>query len=334
MSSTPRARPRRWPWVLAAVAVVLVGLWLALRVPDMPVAELRAKYTTPASRFMDAEPGLSVHYRDEGPAGALPIMLLHGSNASLQTWEPWVARLKARYRVITFDFPGHGLTGPSPTRGYSTAAYVKLASEVADQLKLGKFVIGGNSMGGGVAVAWAAEHPDRVLGLVLVDASGAPYKRAEAKLPIGFRIARTPVIRNLAEQITPRRLIATSLEQTFRDPKRVTPAMVDRYWELLRYPGNRAATIDRFSEPYTSVDEAALRRLTAPAVIIWGNADRLIPVDNAGWFSTHLPNARVTILDRVGHVPMEEAPDRALAPVLLMLAELAPQTTAVPRPAR
>jgi len=97
---------------------------------------------------------------------------------------------------------------------------------------------------------------------------------------------------------------------------------------LLRYPGNREATIDRFSEPYSKVDAAALGRFTGPAVIIWGSVDRLIPVDNAGWFSKTLTNSRVTVLDKVGHIPMEEAPDRALAPVLPMLAALAAQTAA------
>ncbi len=324
------ARPRRWRWVAAAVVLLLMGLYFAVREPDTDAPAMRAKYTTAASRFMTVEPGLSVHYRDEGPPDALPVMLLHGSNASLQTWEPWVARLKDKYRIITFDFPGHGLTGPSPTHAYTGADYMKLAGEVADQLKLTRFVIGGNSMGGGVAAAFAAAHPDRVAGLILVDAAGAAFKGKTPDLPIGFRIARMPVVRDIVQNITPRAMIAKSLEQTVGDPASVTPAQVDRYWELLRYPGNRGATIERFSEPYSKVDAAALARFTGPTVIVWGSADKLIPVDNAGWFSKTLTNSRVTILDKVGHIPMEEAPDRALAPVLPMLASVATQTTALP----
>ncbi len=316
-------KPRRWRWVLAAIVLVLMGLWFAARVPDTDAPAMRAKYASAASRFMTVEPGLSVHYRDEGPPAGLPVMLLHGSNASLQTWEPWAARLTARgYRVVTLDLPGHGLTGPSPRRAYTGADFAQVVSVVADRLRLDRFIIGGNSMGGGVAAGWAAAHPDRTLGLILVDAAGAPFKGDDAKLPIGFRIARTPVIRDIVEMITPRSLIAQSLEQTVGDPKTVTPAMVDRYWELLRYPGNRTATIDRFSEPYTKVDAAALARVTAPATIVWGERDRLIPVDNAGWFSKTLPNAHVTILGGVGHVPMEETPDRSLTPVLALLAQI------------
>ena len=327
---TGARRTRRWRWVVAAVVLLLMGLYFAARVPDTDAPAMRAKYTTAASQFMTVEPGLSVHYRDEGPRDGLPVMLLHGSNASLQTWEPWVARLKDKYRVITFDFPGHGLTGPSPTLGYTGAAYATLVGEIADRLQLTRFVIGGNSMGGGVAAGYAAAHPDRIAGLILVDAAGAPFKGDTADLPIGFRIARMPVVRDLVQNITPRAMIAKSLEQTVGDPASVTPAQVDRYWELLRYPGNREATIDRFSEPYTKVDAAALAKVSAPAIIVWGSADRLIPVDNAGWFSKTLANSRVTILDHVGHIPMEEAPDRALAPVLPMLASVAAQTAPLP----
>ncbi len=66
-----------------------------------------------------------------------------------------------------------------------------------------------------------------------------------------------------------------------------------------------------------------LRTITAPTLILWGREDKLIPVDSAAWFSQALPNARVTVLDDIGHIPMEEAPDRALAPVLTLLEQVA-----------
>ena len=327
-------RPRRWRWIVGILALVLPGLWFAFRVSDLPAAQLRAKYTSPDSVFVTVESGLSIHVRDEGQKDALPVVLLHGSNSSLQTWEPWATRLKSRYRVVTMSLPGHGLTGPHPRRDYSPAAFDAVVLKVADMRGLGRFVIGGNSMGGEIAARFAANHPERVAGLLLVDASGAPFK-GEADLPIGFRIARTPVIRDIVEQITPRSLIAKSLEGTVADPRVLTPALVDRYWELLLYPGNREATIDRFSTPYHTLDAIALARLKVPVAIVWGREDRLIPVDSASWFKRALPQSTVTILDHVGHVPMEEAPDRSLAPVLPFLAGIAAQTGEAPRsPAR
>ncbi len=134
-----------------------------------------------------------------------------------------------------------------------------------------------------------------------------------------------PVIRDLAASITPRSLIADSLHQTVSVDAIVTPAMVDRYWELLRYPGNRGATLDRFAAYHNEGGTEALRTIAAPTLILWGRDDRLIPVGSAAWLSARLPHSRVTILDNVGHIPMEEAPDRSLAPVLKLLGEVAPK---------
>lgn len=327
------AAKARWPRRLAlAVAglIVLLGVaWLALRTPDIPVATLRAKYGSAASQYVQLAPGTVVHLRDEGPRTGLPVVLMHGSNASLQTWEPWVQRLTARgYRVVTFDFPAHGLSGPVPSRDYSNDAYVGIAERVVDHLALKRFALGGNSMGGGVAWRYAVRHPGRLAALILIDASGQPVPKGQ-DLPLGFRIARTPLVRGLVASVTPRAIIDRSLRQSVSVQAIVTPAMVDRYWELLRYPGTREATLDRFAGyKHTAENEGArLKTLQVPTLILWGREDRLIPVGSAAWFSQQLPNARVTILDDVGHIPMEEAPDRSLAPVLALLDEVSASRT-------
>jgi pimeloyl-ACP methyl ester carboxylesterase len=318
--------PRRLGIGVAVLILVLAGLWAVFRTPDIPVATLRAKYGSPASQYVTLAPGTVIHLRDEGPRDGFPIVLLHGSNASLQTWEPWVRRLTPRFRVISFDFPAHGLSGPVPARDYGTAAYVEITRLVVDHLGLKRFALAGNSMGGGVAWHYAAAHPDQIAALVLIDSVGKPEPKG-VSLPLGFRIARTPGLRDIAASITPRSLMETSLKQTVTDPAFVTPAMVDRYWELLRYPGNREATLDRFAGYRPQVDTVALKTITAPTLILWGRDDRLIPVDSAAWLAKQLPNARVAILDHVGHLPMEEAPDRALAPVLTLLSEVTPAGT-------
>jgi pimeloyl-ACP methyl ester carboxylesterase len=318
-------RRRWWRWTgyaLAALLLVLGAAFLALRTPDIPVADLRAKYGSPASQYVELAPGTVIHLRDEGPRDGFPILLLHGSNASLHTWEPWVKRLQGKYRVISFDFPAHGLSGPVPSADYSGTAYVGITEKIVDHLGLKRFVIGGNSMGGGVAWRYAAAHPDKVAGLVLVDSVGQP-EPGNSSPPLGFRIARTPILRDIAAVVTPRSLMESSFKQSVSVQAIATPAMIDRYWELLRYPGNRAATLQRFASYTAFPDPSALKTITAPAVIVWGREDRLIPVASAAWFSQQLPNARVTVLDGVGHIPMEEAPDRALAPVLELLAKVA-----------
>ena len=314
---------------LALIALLVIA-FLIFRTPDTDAAEMRAKYGGAPSQFVDIGDGVTVHLRDEGPKGAPAIMLLHGSNADLHTWEPWVAALKSQYRVIRFDQVGHGLTGPDPKHDYSRANYVADVLAVADNLGLERFIIGGNSMGGKHALAFAIAHPDRVSGLVLVDASGGPMPQDKAAKKnsgggnVGFTIARMPGVNRLVEQITPRSLIAQSLEQSVSVKSIITEPMIDRYWELLRYPGNRRATLKRFGYPYESLTEAEIAGVTAPTLILWGEEDRLIPVAAGQWLAKVMPTAQITIYPNIGHLPQEEAPAATLGDLLPWLAEHVP----------
>lgn len=318
-----KVRARRWPWVVLALVALLVGGWLVARVPDIPVAELRAKYASPASQFVEVMPGLTVHLRDEGPRGAPVLVLLHGSNASLHTWEPWVARLKDSYRIVSVDLPAHGLTGPDPKRDYSTAKSARIVAAVADRLGLDRFVLGGNSMGGGIAARFAVTYPGRLDGLILVDAGGQPTS-GDRDIPMALRIAQVPVLRDIVAGITPRWLVANGLQGAVSVKSVLTDAAIDRYWELLRYPGNRQATLDRFGQGYGSVSPAELAGVKVPTLILWGREDRFIPVASAGWYARQLPHARSVIYDRVGHLPMEETPDASARDVRTFLTSLQP----------
>jgi pimeloyl-ACP methyl ester carboxylesterase len=301
-------------WVAAAIVAIAGVAWLVLRVPDIPVATLRAKYASPASQFVEVMPGLTVHLRDEGKRDGVPLVLLHGSNASLHTWEPWVARLGGRYRIISFDFPAHGLTGPAPDGQYTAVAYAKVLDAVAANRGLTRFVLAGNSMGGGVAARYAVDHPGRLIGLILVDAGGKP-PTGKRDLPLAFRIADTPILRDIVADFTPRWLIANGVRGSVSVQSVMTEPVIDRYWELLRYPGNRAATLARFRQGYGSVSPAELARVDTPTLILWGREDRFIPVASAAYFAHALPHSRTIIYDGVGHLPMEETPDRSATDV-------------------
>ena len=131
----------------------------------------------------------------------------------------------------------------------------------------------------------------------------------------------------LQATVTPRVIFEKSFAQSISNQAIATPAMIDRYWELHLYPGNRRATVQRFGQ-YSGDDGAAakLPGLKVPTLILWGREDKLIPVSVASWFNQQIPGSRVSILDGIGHIPMEEAPDRSLAPVLELLAATGPQT--------
>ncbi|OYY91492.1 MAG: alpha/beta hydrolase [Sphingomonas sp. 28-66-16] len=301
-------------WLALVLMVVVGGALLYFRTPDTDPAAMRAKYGGPPSQYVDLGGGLTVHLRDTGPREAPVLMLIHGSNASLHTWEPWAARLGKRYRIIRFDLPGHGLTGPSPSRNYSSAAFVDVVEKVRAKLGVDHMVLAGNSMGGGVAWHYALMYPEHLRGLVLVDASGQPEPGNQSP-PLAFRIARLPVLRDLAAMITPRSLIADALPSAFSDKKFADDKAIDLYWELLRYSGNRTATIDRFSTAPDYATAEKLARIRTPTLILWGQEDRLIPVSSAHWLHDRLPGSQLIIYPGTGHVPMEERADQSAADV-------------------
>jgi len=313
---------RALKWALVLVGTGLLALLLIGWQRDLDPADLQAKYANGASQFLDVGGGLLVHARDQGRGDGEAIVLLHGSNAALQTWEPWVKRLGTKYRVISLDQIGHGLTGPNPSDDYSPAAFVDTLDRTLAKLGVTHFALAGSSMGGAVAWHYALAHPEKVDALILVDAAGAPVAESDA-LPIGVRVAQTPLVRQLAEFVTPRSLIERTLREGLYNQSVIDDRMIDRYWELLLYPGNRRATMLRNSRKKDVADRATLSRLHMPVLILWGKEDRLIPVVAARWFVKAMPQAQQIVYPGIGHVPMEEAPDRSARDVDTFLSRLA-----------
>ena len=309
----------KWSWrILGALALVLVAAFFVLRVPDTDPAEMQAKYGAAPSRMLAVGDGRQVHVRDEGPRDA-PIVLLHGSNADLHTWQAWTDALSADYRVVRFDQRGHGLTGPAADADYSIEAFAGDIDAVVDALGVERFVLAGNSMGGAIAMQYAIASPDRLDGLVLVDASGAPIER-DADGNIAFKLAAMPGVGSVMSQVLPRSLVERSLSQSVSNQKIVTGEAVDRYWELARYPGNRDATRARFSTPRSAFSAEQVAQTDVPTLVMWGEEDKLIPYEAAGWYMDHLPDATLAAYPGIGHLPMEEVPERSAADLQQWLA--------------
>ncbi len=312
-------------WAGALILLALVGLGIAFWTPDTDAAAMRAKYGAAPSQFVDLGGGLTVHVRDEGPRDAPVIVLLHGSNADLHTWDAWTQRLTPQYRVIRFDQIGHGLTGPNPAGKYDANAFTDTVDRLTTKLGVQRFVLAGNSMGGGIAWEYARRHSGRLNGLVLVDAAGAPESTPKA-LPIGFRIAQTPGLRDMMRYFTPRSVLEQSLHQSISNEAIITDAMVDRYWELLRYPGNRQATLDRFATPRVPTKAEDVSCIVIPTLILWGEEDKLIPLASGQWFKKTLPHATLISYPGIGHIPMEETPDKSATELKNWLATLPPRS--------
>jgi pimeloyl-ACP methyl ester carboxylesterase len=305
---TGRPRPRRASRarrVLLVALLVLAALAAALVRPDLPLATLRAKYAPPPSRFVRVQ-GMDVHFRDEGRGPV--VVLLHGMGASLHTWDGWAAALRDSLRVVRLDLPGYGLTGPFPHGDYATARYLPFLDAVLDSLGVTRASFAGNSFGGEVAWRYALARPARVDRLILVDAAGYPV----GEVPPLFRLAAAPVVGPLLAHVGPRWLYAQNLRQVYVDQSQVTDALVDRYWELARRPGNRRAFLDR-ALTADRFPFARIAELRAPTLVMWGEQDPWIPVAMADTFARYVPGARVVRYPRSGHAPMEEAAARTAA---------------------
>lgn len=303
-------------WLAVMVVVLVAALFFWGYAPDTEVAAMKAKYGGNASQFAELQPGMNVHYRDEGRRDGRVLVLIHGSNASLHTWEPWVKVLSKDYRIISMDLPGHGLTGVNPAGVYDNQSYVGVVDALLTKLGVTKAVIGGNSMGGGVSWMYALAHPEKTEALLLVDAGGQPQAKPD-ELPIGFRLMRTPVIKEAARLIAPRSIFESSIKNTMGVQSKIDAVLIDRYWELNRYPGNREATMKRFSDPkgIGSGSTDKLATIKVPVMIMWGEEDKLIPVSSARWFADAIPGSKLIIYPKVGHIPMEEVPERSAADV-------------------
>jgi len=309
---------------ILGILLMLTALAVALsRAPDRPAQTLVARWALPPSDFIEVR-GQVVHVRDQGPRGdALPIVLLHGTGASLHTWEGWVAVLARTRRVVTFDLPGFGLTGPFAGQyardDYHGDTYARFVLDVMDALKLQRAVIGGNSLGGEVAWRVATLAPERCERLILVDASG--YAFTPESVPLGFRVARVPLLNRLGEHLLPRSLVAQSLGEVYGDPSRVTDALVDRYFELTLREGNRRALGLRMQQLDPGAQADRIKSVAIPTLILWGGRDRLIPPATAQRFAADIRGSRVVVFDALGHVPQEEDPARTVQAVTAFLSE-------------
>lgn len=293
--------------LLTSLAAAVAWNWA----PDRSLADLKPRWALPPSEFLAID-GMLVHLRDQGPRDdPAPIVLLHGTSASLHTWEGWVTSLQAKRRVISLDLPGFGLTGPFPDGDYRMSHYSAFLAHVLDQLQVPRAVVAGNSFGGQLAWQFALDHPQRVERLVLVDSAG--YPRNATSIPIGFRLAQIPALAPLMANLLPRQMIEASIRNVYGDPSKVSDELIDRYYELTLRAGNREALRQRFIQAEAGQGFTRIAELKVPTLIIWGGRDELIPPDNAERFKRDIQGSRLVLFDDLGHVPQEEDPARTVA---------------------
>lgn len=292
--------------LFATLLLVFAILGVYLHTPDIDAQVLKAKYNTPHSQYL-LTPEANIHYTDQGPKDAKVLLLIRGSNSSLHTWVAAAEILDEKYRIVAVDLMGHGLTGPSTKRDYSAAANIKSINAVLDHLQIKNAVWVGNSMGGWLAWRGALANPERVSKLVIVDASGARTNEP-IKPYIGAKLAANPIGKMILTSVTPKFLVAKSLEQSVADKSKMSDELVNRYWELLRYPGNRQGVIDRNATSREEDYWDKVGDIKAPTLIVWGDKDNVIPLSHSRAFNEKIKGSDLVVMKNNGHLPMEESP--------------------------
>jgi len=290
-----------------ALALGLVAAWAWQ--PDRDRASLEARYARGPEDFVPIA-GLRLHLRDEGPRDAPAVILLHGFGASLHTWDGWAAALSDRFRVLRFDLPGFGLTGPDPTGDYRAARAHDVIAAVMDRSGVARAAFVGSSMGGRIAWSFAAAHPDRVERLVLIAPDGFESPGRSYGMP-----TRVPVLARLLPWFMPEALVRWSLAGAYGDPARMTETTVRRTYEMLIAPGVRSAILDRIAGHVLQPPEERLRAISAPVLVLWGEKDRAIPPARAEDYRANLRDVRVFVYPGLGHLPFEEDPAATVAVV-------------------
>jgi pimeloyl-ACP methyl ester carboxylesterase len=305
------------PVVVVLIAIVVVVAAILLLKPtlvsgllvDAAIKQLRNK----AGMKLDQVSinGFRITYLDSGtPTGAEAtdetVLLVHGFGADKDNWTRMAALLTPRYRVIALDLPGFGDSDRPDSVTYTVPEQVQRVAAFAAALKLERFHLGGNSMGGFIAGLYAIAYPQQLLSLWLLDPAGVDsgehsdmFKQILAGQPV-------PLIAHDAASY--RELLAYCFTRPPQLPGSILRVLGERAAE--RAPLN-TVIFDAIRNRSGSL-EAPLKSLSSPlatpTLIVWGDGDRVLHPSGAAVLHAMLPNSEVSMMPAIGHLPMMEAP--------------------------
>ena len=300
--------------IITGILFVWIAANIVLYEPDIPVEQLKAKYTNAQSKFVEID-GMQVHYRIEGEGE--PLVLIHGTGAMLQTWDEWVSLLRPHYKIIRMDIPAFGLTGPRADGIYNDSMYVDFIEQFTKKVGVDSFHLSGNSLGGLIAWKYAAAYPHKVKKLILVDPAGFHEANDKGGSFI-FKLARNyPTLTDLVSKIGTHFFVEKTLREVYYDDSKITAQKKKMYAELNQREGNRHAFVERARYAHTCSEEE-LKSIASPTLIMWGKEDVLIDVREAGHFKK-IANSSEVLYDSVGHCPQQEIAERSGADVMRFL---------------
>lgn len=274
----------------------------------------------PEGRFVDVN-GIQIHYTRAGE-GERNVLLLHGFGSGVFTWKGIQERVPAGYTAWAIDLPGFGFSEKPEDLGYGLPLFADTVAAFIEQ-EIGRpVVLAGNSMGGATTIWTAANHHEWIAGAVPVDAAGA--KLPSHEMPPVFFILRIPVLGPALFKMPQRFLTDMTIRQIYGHDERVTDALVDHYYGLSRLPGAahawRLSLIDLVDRTESGDVLAQMPKIDQEVLLLLGGKDPWIPLEAMKQFQEKMPQARLKVYEDLGHVPMEEEPER-VAPDLYGFAD-------------
>jgi pimeloyl-ACP methyl ester carboxylesterase len=285
-------------------------------VQRIPLAELRKKFGKPADKYLTFK-GVELRYRDEGPRSGVPVLLLnHGSRSSITQWDGVAAHLKGRYRIVRFDMPANGLSGPlSDAAKAAVGSPEALVAGFLDALKIDKVNVAGVSSGGTLSYYFAGAYPQRVETLILSNTPSNAVPNLKVETPADLASATARAKQTGIEGMD---FWSAYLGSLYGERSRLKPALPRYYYETnLRVKEPNSIGLHALTAN-TDKTMAQLAKVKAPVLLVWGMRDYVLPPVQGYDLQKYLVNARsrsFVALDTVGHYPPMESPE-AVADVM------------------
>ncbi len=310
-----RLRKRRYVALAVILLVILLGPYL---VPLPRIGETfdPRELAHEESEFTEVL-GLDVHYVRTGE-GKTNLVLLHGFGASLFSWREVMDPLSKDFSVLAYDRPAFGLT-ERPTRGewgnrnpYSGESQVELLLNLMDGMAIDQAVLVGHSAGAAVAVSAALDHPEKVIGLILVD----PALGSHGGM---LRYLRwIPQVRRLTLLLV-RSIPSWGMDilyDSWYNTSRITDEIVEGYERPLKADNwDRALAEFTLAEPVSGI-KGRLEEIEIPVLLVTGDSDEIVPTEDTVALADEFKNAEVAVIPRCGHLPHEERPSLFLKEVM------------------
>ncbi|MFM8874539.1 MAG: alpha/beta fold hydrolase [Anaerolineae bacterium] len=292
-------------------------------VPTLDGLVSEQEFVDPDSQFIEIN-GVNIHYKEAG-VGERTFILLHPFGGSTYSWREVIDEFAQYGKVIAYDRPAFGLTerplpGDWEENPYGMKANVEILRELLDSMGVEKAVLVGNSAGGGVAVAFALEYPERIDELILVD-PGVGGGRGPQFPAWALPVMWTPQMRHLGPLMMRdyQESLPRTLERGWFDQTKLTNEIRERHLQILKIKNWDKAFYELTFAPAYPELRPLLPNLTVPVLVVAGQEDRLI----RSWYfeavATEIPEATLNLIPQCGHMPQEECPTEFMEVVLKYL---------------